>query len=116
MITVTFQTAAGRVTGFTSAGHSGYAEAGADIVCAAVTSAVRLIEATVNDVLGLAAPVTVREAEASVTLRLPHRLSPASEETCQALLTGLMVYLSQLRDEYPGFLEVLEEDPEKGTE
>ena len=33
-------------------GHSGYAEAGSDIVCAAVTSAVRLVECSLNDVLG----------------------------------------------------------------
>ena len=52
---------ASRITGFDVQGHSGYAEAGADIVCAAITSAVRLVEATVNDVLGLAASVKVRE-------------------------------------------------------
>ena len=34
-----------RITGFEARGHSGYAEAGADIVCAAVTSAIRLVEA-----------------------------------------------------------------------
>ena len=46
-----------RITGFEARGHSGYAEAGADNVCAAVTSAIRLVEATVNAVLGLAASV-----------------------------------------------------------
>ena len=60
-----------RITGFEARGHSGYAEAGADIVCAAVTSAIRLVEATVNDVLGLAASVKVREQDASISLHLP---------------------------------------------
>ena len=41
MTTVTFHTKDGRITGFDAEGHSGYAEAGADIVCAAVTSAVQ---------------------------------------------------------------------------
>ncbi len=61
MTTVTFRMEGDRITGFDSKGHSGYAEAGADIVCAAITSAIRLVEATVNDVLGLAASVKVRE-------------------------------------------------------
>ena len=89
---------------------SGYAEAGADIVCAAVTSAIRLVEATVNDVLGLAASVKVREQDASISLHLPGGLSPTAESTCQSLLAGLMVYFSALHDEYPDNIEVLEDD------
>ena len=100
----------GRITGFDAVGHSGYAEEGTDIVCAAVTSAVRLVEATVNDVLGLAASVKVREEDASISLRLPGGLSPTAESTCQTLMTGLMVYFAQLHDEYPENIEVLEED------
>ena len=110
MTTITFRTDSGRVTGFTCQGHSGYADAGTDIVCAAVTSAIRYLEAVVNDVLGLSAPVRVREGETpSITFRLPGGLSPESEETVQALMTGLMVYLSQLHNEYPDSVEVYEE-------
>ena len=42
-----------RIVSFTVEGHTGLAEAGEDILCAAVTSAVRLTECAVNDVLGL---------------------------------------------------------------
>ena len=42
----------GRINGFSVSGHSGYAEAGSDIICAAVTTAVRFAECTINDVLG----------------------------------------------------------------
>ena len=93
MTTITFHTEGSRITGFDAVGHSGYAEAGEDIVCAAVTSAVRLIECTFNDVMGLCAAVKVREADVSISLRL---------------LTGMMVYLSQLHCEYPDFIEVME--------
>jgi uncharacterized protein YsxB (DUF464 family) len=110
MTTVTFRMEGDRIIGFDSKGHSGYAEAGADIVCAAITSAVRLVDATVNDVLGLAASVKVREKDASISLRLPGGLSPTAESTCQALLAGLMVYLTELHDEYPDNIEVLEDD------
>ena len=109
MTTVTFHAKDGRLIGFTSAGHSGWGDAGGDIVCAAVTSAVRLVEATVNDVLGLSAAVRVREDVPSVSLRLPGGLEEGTEDTCQTLLTGMMVYLLQLHDEYPEAVEVLED-------
>ena len=110
MTRVEFFSEGDKITGFCCQGHSGYAEAGSDIVCAAVTSAVRLVETTVNDVLGLAASVKVREQDASISLRLPGGLSPTAESTCQTLLAGLMVYFAQLHDEYPDNIEALEDD------
>ena len=110
MTTITFRREGDRITGFDSQGHSGYAEEGADIVCAGITSAIRLVEATINDVLGLAASVKVRESNASISLRLPGGLAPTAESTCQALLTGLMVYFTELHDEFPDNIEVLEEE------
>ena len=110
MTTITFRTEGDRITGFDSQGHSGYAEEGADIVCAAISSTIDLVIATINDVLGLAASVKVREEDASVSLRLPGGLGQTAESTCQALLTGLMVYFAELHEEYPDNIEVLEED------
>ena len=108
MTTVTFLTEDARIIGFDVQGDSGWGESGEDIVCAAITSAVRLVEATVNDVMGLCAAVKVREADASISLRLPGGLANTAESTCQNLLTGLMVYLAQLHDEYPDNIEVME--------
>ena len=108
MTTVTFHTEGKRVVGFEVKGHSGYAEEGEDIVCAAVTSAVRLTECTINDVLGLEASVKVREKDASITLKLPAKLGQTNESTCQALLAALMLHFVQLAEEYPDFISVLE--------
>ena len=82
MTTVTFLMEGNRIIGFDAQGHSGYAEAGEDIVCAAITSAIRL----------------------------PGGLSEFAEHTSQTLMTGLMVYFAQLHDEFPDNIEVLEED------
>jgi len=97
-----------RITGFETIGHSGYAPAGKDIVCAAITSAVRLVECVLNDVMGLSAPVSVNEKNTHISLRLPRSLEPSADSTCQILLTGMMSYLCDLRNEYPDYLEVLE--------
>ena len=110
MTTITFRTEGDRIIGFDSQGHSGYAEEGSDIVCAAISSTVGLVVTTINDVLGLAASVKVREEDTFISLRLPGGLSPEAEYTCQTLLTGLMVYFAELRDEYPENIEVLEEE------
>ena len=110
MTTVVFRMEEDRITGFEAKGHSGYGSEGTDIVCAAVTSAVRLVETTVNDVLGLAASVKIREQDASISLRLPGGLDEVTESTCQSLMTGLMVYFAQLHDEYPDNIEVLEDE------
>ena len=108
MTTIVFYTDGKRITGFDAKGHSGYAEEGSDIVCAAVTSAVRLVDATINDVLGLAASVKVTKKSGAIEFRLPGGLSAAAESTCQSLLAGLMLYLAELHDEYPENVEVME--------
>ena len=95
-----------RITGFSVSGHSGYAEAGADIVCAAVSTAVKFAEHTICEVLGEHAKTRVNEEEARVTLTLP--ASCEDEEAVQAVLTGMMLTLCELRDAYPDYIEVME--------
>ena len=95
-----------RITGFSVSGHSGYAEAGQDIVCAAVSAVVTMAETTINDVCGAKAKVRVKEEDTRVTLTLP--VSCDEEEAVQAVMTGLMLTLCSIRDDYPDYIEVLE--------
>ena len=101
-----FFTEGDRITGFSISGHSGYAEAGQDIVCAAISAVVTMAEATINDVCGAKAKVRVKEDDARITLMLP--TSCDEEETVQAVLSGLMLTLISMRDDYPDYIEVLE--------
>ena len=101
-----FFTTDDRITGFSVSGHSGYAEAGQDIVCAAISAVVALAEATINDVCGAKAKVRVKEEDARISLTLP--TSCDEEESVQAVLAGMMLTLISLRDDYPDYIEVLE--------
>ena len=101
-----FFTEEDRITGFSISGHSGYAEAGSDIVCAAISAVVTMAEATINDVCGAKAKVRVKDEDARITLTLP--ASCDEEESVQAVLAGMMLTLISLRDDYPDFIEVLE--------
>ena len=95
-----------RITGFSVFGHSGYAEAGADIVCAAISAVVTMAEATINEVCGAKAKVRVKDEDARITLTLP--ASCDEEESVQAVLAGMMLTLCNMRDDYPDYIEVLE--------
>ncbi len=101
-----FFTEEDRITGFSISGHSGYAEAGADIVCAAISAAVTMAEATINEVCGAKAKVRVKEEDARISLTLP--ASCDEEDSVQAVLAGMMLTLCSLRDDYPDYIEVLE--------
>lgn len=96
----------GRINGFSVSGHSGYAEEGSDIVCAAVSTAVTFAECTINDVLGNHANTRVNEDEPRVTLTIPATCD--DEDAVQAVLTGFMLTVMSLRDDYPDFIEVME--------
>lgn len=106
MTTIRFFRTHDRLSGFSCTGHSGYASSGGDIVCAAVTSAIRLAECTINDVLHAHAEVSVEEKTASISLRI----SPSFQEKaqCEAVLSGLFLHMSELSKEYPDHLTVLE--------
>ena len=97
----------GEISGFSVMGHSGYAEAGADIICAAVSTAVQFAEITINDVLGAQAKTKVNEEKAQITLTLP--ASCEEEDAIQSVLTGMMLTLSEWRDQHPDHIEVIME-------
>ena len=113
MTSITFHSADGRIDGFVVEGHSGYAEAGSDIVCAAISAAVGLTECAINEVLGLGPPVKASEKNARISLKLPAKLDEANEYACQTLLAGLLVYLQAMREQYPDYLTVLLDDEDE---
>ena len=96
----------GRINGFAVSGHSGYAEEGSDIVCAAISSAVTFVECTVNDVLGNHAKTKVIADEPRITLTIPAVCD--DEDAVQAVLTGFLLTVCALRDAYPDYIEVME--------
>ena len=96
----------GRINGFSVSGHSGYADAGSDIVCASVTTAVKFAECTINDVLGNHANTKVDEIEPRITLTLPAACD--DEDAVQDVLNGFILTMLSLRDDYPDYIEVME--------
>ncbi|MDE6260114.1 MAG: ribosomal-processing cysteine protease Prp [Oscillospiraceae bacterium] len=113
MTKITFHSAKSRLDGFVVEGHSGYAEEGSDIVCAAISAAVGLTECTINEVMALGAQVKVKEKDARISLKLPAALNDPSDDLCQTVMTGLLVYLQAMAEDYPENLVVLLDDDDE---
>ena len=94
-----------RIRGFHITGHSGNAEAGHDIVCAAISTAVIMAEAIINDVCHANAKVRDR-GNADISLTLP--ASCDDEEIVQAVLNGMLLTLLNIQEDHPDYIEVLE--------
>ncbi len=110
MIRLEFYSEGSRISGFLCEGHSGLEDSGHDILCAAVTGAVRLLETAINDVLGTGAAVKVNDVIPRIELRLPPESGQEQEDAAQALLAGLMLLAVKLHDEYPDNIEVSASD------
>ncbi len=91
----------GYLLGFTVQGHSEQGEAGTDVLCAAVSSAVYLVINTVTDVLHVT-PLALRADEGDVLFRVEGR----DRDCCQTVFQGLKLHLSNLEEQYPGDLRV----------
>ena len=100
MIQVDFTVQNGLVTGFSVSGHSGYAEEGSDIVCAAVSSATLMAANTVTEIIGLDADITVNDGFLSL------ELSAQNAQAAQVITDGLRLHLSALSEEYQEFINV----------
>ncbi len=96
----------GSIAGIDVQGHSGYADHGADIVCAAVTSAVRLIESAINDVLRLDVPFFADGKGVRVRMKIPERCR--EDERVRVILEAFAVHMAQLSREYEENIQVLE--------
>ena len=104
MTTIRFYRDKGRLSGFVCQGHSRYASAGEDIVCAAVSSSITLTECIINDVHKAGAEAIVKEKGTRISLMLP----PSAPSGCEEVLQGLLLCMKELSLEYPEHLTVLE--------
>lgn len=88
------------LTAFSLSGHAGYAEAGADIVCAAVSAMTNLV-CNAAEAFGAKAEVQQEGEDAFLSYRL---LQPCAE--AQQLLGVFFEELRQLEMQYPKHVRV----------
>jgi len=106
--TVTFvKRSDGALIGFSAIGHSGYAEAGSDIVCAAISA---LTQTTLNGLKNiLKAPVMFEQDDdgAFIEAKLTPEATEGQVQQAQLLLLTLKGGLQAIQREYPRNLRII---------
>ena len=95
MTTVTFLTEESRIIGFEVSGHSGYADAGEDIVCAGVSSLTDSAYLGITEYLHR----KVRSIDSSGKLQL--MLEGRPDERTEAILETMLLGLTAIAEAYP---------------
>ena len=94
----------GRITGFSVSGHSGYAEEGSDIVCAAVSGTVQMLEMSIAQVIGEAKASFKVLGDAEISYELPNDLSDKEKEIIKPMMDGFFGYMQSISKQYEDFL------------
>ena len=77
---VLFEDAAGRITGVSVKGHSGYAEEGSDIVCAGISTLLITIDQALCSLVGLSPSLFSHKVLRPKPALAPHFHSPVSAQ------------------------------------
>lgn len=99
MIQAVFEKKNGRLCSVSVSGHAGFAEAGEDIVCASVSSAVQFTANLITDTFCEKAKVTVQDNLISICLK-------EKSGNGSAVLNGLSDHLRYLSEDYPGTIQI----------
>ena len=100
----------GTLTGYRAQGHSGYAEAGADIVCAGVSA---LTQSTLNGLQNvLKAPMMydIDDQSGLLEAKLTPEATPKQVEAAQLLLQTLLQGLQAIERSYPRNVRIFFEE------
>ncbi|HHT73474.1 MAG TPA: ribosomal-processing cysteine protease Prp [Firmicutes bacterium] len=106
MTKVRFFLSAQGIHGFEIKDHSGYADHGQDIVCAAISALGQTAVIGLTEVLGMDCSVDIRDAY--LACYLPKEMAPAVWEHSQTLLQTLYRGLTAIQAEYPDYLRIRE--------
>lgn len=98
MTKVIFLRRRGQFIGFEATGHSGYADEGSDIVCAAVSAVTQTAAIQAEAVLNMKNAVETDEAGAKL------RVVGEGGEAWNSSLTSMEIFLRELAKQYPKHL------------
>ena len=101
MIRVTLYRCEGRWTGYRAEGHSGYAEAGSDIVCAAVSVLGATCINSLESVCGIIPEITENRDGL-----LAFHVKEPTEHDAQVLLGALKQGLTDIEEQFPKNIKI----------
>ena len=106
MTTVRFGTRDGAFSGVTCKGHTGYAEAGEDIVCAAVSSVVQTAVLGLMRLAGIDVEYKVDEKEGFLSATIPEKITAAQRHDADLILRTAYLGVSDLYEGFSDFIDL----------
>ena len=115
MTKIVFFRSGGVFYGFEEQGHAGYAEAGDDILCAAISSMTMLVINTIEVAIGSDVEYTIDDETTNIKVlakgALPEYEGDEKKRfAVQAVLTGYFLQLNDMLEDYYDYIDVEEED------
>ena len=92
----------GNIKQFTVSGHSGFAEEGSDIVCAAISASVQMLEIQIAQVVG-EKKASFTEKDAEISYKIPD-LSSEERFAVNNMVNGFMRYMQSISKHYEDYL------------
>lgn len=109
MITVSFIREKGLYTGFDCSGHAGYADAGSDIICSAVSALTQTTVLGITEVAQIPARVTIKN-EGHIHCCIGKDTSDTQRKEADLLLSTLSMGLHAVDESYPGYLKIFSKE------
>ena len=97
----------GRIASFKVSGHSGYAEDGSDIVCAAVSTAVQSVALGAQEVLGIE-NCYLSVDDGFMEWRSPENLDEKTLSELKVLTETAYLVIGQAAEQFSGYVRISE--------
>lgn len=112
MTAITFFKRNGVYYGFKETGHAGYADAGQDIVCSAISAMTMLVVNTIEVSYATDVEYTIDEDTTDITVKVPSILSDDTDDKVRfavgGLIQGYFLQLMDMLEDYYDYLSVEE--------
>ena len=108
MTTITVYYNGDRIRGFRAKGHSGYAERGEDIVCAAVSALTQTAYLGVLELVGVESDISQNDGE--LRMMLPEGMTSEQSEMAELILGTMLLGLRSVEENYSDYLKVIKRE------
>ena len=108
MTTITVFVKDDRITGFRAKGHSGYAQRGEDIVCAAVSALTQTACMGLTELVKADAVISQKDGE--LRLEIPEGLEPEKRDKAELLLRMMLMGLRSVEKDYSDYLKIIKKE------
>ena len=108
MTTITVFYKGGRIAGFRAKGHTGFAEHGSDIVCAAVSAVTQT--ACLGLMKNLKTQPEIVQKDGELRLSLPEGMTERDEERAELILGTMLEGLGSVQENYSDYLKIIKKE------